>query len=403
MKKICLIISTIILISSCGSGTSEYISRENLFDINYGKLEDEIDLTQERKSDIPLSTDITMKDGIIYVLNGNLQKIMKFNSYGDLLSVIMNKDLNPDPVIVDSVDNGNSSDFISNRKGIYFPFYNASGIAVDSDQNIYVSDILSPDKQEWDNNLDTMLTDVVYRFDKSGNYTDFLGQDGPGGMPFPYITDIQTNSDNDVVVITKTVGSCPVYWFSSSGTLIYQIDIKNSLIPAPADDTVFISVDSINIPENDHKLFIKCDYYKNIINKQTGKETDVDFYKSAVHVLNLETGNFDSVTDIPEVFTSSGSNITFSEERLQVIYSTLGVVGDDKIFLSSVVDDNSSKLLILNTNGNVIYTTKLNTGDSALYSINTALDNNGIITSILSGTDNSSVVWWRTDHIIKDN
>ena len=400
MKKICLIISTIILVSSCGSGNLEYITRENLFDINYGKLEDEIDLTQERTFDIPVSTDITMKDGIIYILNGNLQKIMKFNSYGDLLSVIMKKELNPDPVIV---DRENSSDFISNRKGIYFPFFNASGIAVDSDQNIYVSDLLSSDKQEWDSNLNTMLTGVVYRFDNSGNYSDFLGQDGPGGMPFPYITDLQTNSANDLVVITKTSESCPVYWFNSSGTLIYQADIKNSLIPSPDDENISVSVDSIDIPENNHKLFIKCDYYKKIISKQTGKESDVDFYKSAVHVLNLETGNFDSVTDIPEVFTSSGSNISFSEERLQVIYNTLGIVGDDKIFLSSVVDDNSSKLLILNTNGNVIYTTKLNTGDSALYSIKTALDSNGIITSILSGTDNSSVVWWRTDHIIKDN
>ena len=342
-----------------------------------------------------------MKDGIIYILNGNLQKIMKFNSYGDLLSVIMKKEINPDPVIV---DRESSADVISNRKGIYFSFYNASGIAVDSDQNIYVSDLLPPDRQEWDADLDTMLTGIVCRFDKSGNYSDFLGQDGPGGMPFPYITDLQTNSDNDLVVISRTADTCPVYWFNSSGKLIYQVDIKNSSIPLPDNENISVSVDSINIPDSDRKLFIKCDYYKKIINEQTGRESDIDYFKSAVHVLNLESGSFDSVTDIPEVFTSSSSdNITFSEERLQVIYNTLGVVGNDKIFLSAIVDDNSSKLLILNTEGNVIYTTKLNTGDAALQNINTALDSNGIITSILSGTDNSSVVWWRTDRIIKDN
>ncbi len=398
MKHICIVLLIIILIS-CGSGKSEYVSMEKLFDINYGKLEDEIDLTQKQSFDIPVSTDLKMKDGIIYILNGNLQKIMKFNSYGDLLSVIMNKDLNPEPVIV---DNENSSGIISNRKGIYFQFNNASNLAVDSQQNIYVSDILHADKQEWDADLNTMLTGVVYRFDNNGNFSDFIGQDGPGGMPFPYITDIQTNSENELAVISKTAESNPVYWFDSTGRLLYQIEITNSLIPVPDDNNTIVSIDSISIPESDHKLFIKCDFYTSFINEQTGKETDVDFLKSSIYVLNLDSGNFDTVTDIPEVFTSGGDNISFSDERLRVIYSILGISGNNKIFLSTIIEDNSYKLLILNINGNVIYTTKLNTGDANLYSTDMDLDNSGIITSILSGSDLSSVVWWRTDRIIKD-
>ena len=266
MKHICIVLLIIILIS-CGSGKSEYVSMEKLFDINYGKLEDEIDLTQKQSFDIPVSTDLKMKDGIIYILNGNLQKIMKFNSYGDLLSVIMNKDLNPEPVIV---DNENSSGIISNRKGIYFQFNNASNLAVDSQQNIYVSDILHADKQEWDADLNTMLTGVVYRFDNNGNFSDFIGQDGPGGMPFPYITDIQTNSENELAVISKTAESNPVYWFDSTGRLLYQIEITNSLIPVPDDNNTIVSIDSISIPESDHKLFIKCDFYTSFINEQTG-------------------------------------------------------------------------------------------------------------------------------------
>ncbi len=399
MKKICITICTVIILASCGSVSSEYLSREKLFEINYGKLEDEIDITQKKTFDIPVSTVLTMKDGIIYILNGNLQKIMKFNSYGDLLSVIMNRDLNPDPVIV---DRENSEEIMTNRKGIYFPFNNANNIAVDSDQNIYVSDTLSSDRQEWDDNLDTMLTGVVYRFDKRGSYSDFLGQDGPGGMPFPYITDLQTNSKNDLVVISKTSDSSPVYWFDSTGKLLFQIDIRNSTIPSPDEENISLLVDTINIPEKDHKLFIKCDLYRKIINSQTGKESDIDYLKSSVYVLNLENRSFESVTDIPEVFTSSSSNISFSEERLQVIYNTLGILGDDRIVLSTIIDDNSHKLLVLNTNGNVIYTTKLNTGEIALNSMDIDLDSNGIITSILSGSDSSSVVWWRTDRILKE-
>ena len=399
MKRLYLIILTAILLISCGSGKSEYISKEKLFDLNYGKFEDEIDLTQKKTLDIPVSTDLIMKDGIIYILNGNLQKIMKFNSFGDLLSVIMKKELNPEPVIV---ENENSSELISNRKGIYFSFNNASGIAVDSNQNIYVSDLLPSDRQEWDEDNNTMLTGVVYRFDNSGNYSDFIGQDGPGGMPFPYITELQTNSLNELIVVSKTASSIPVYWFSSTGRLLYQIEINNNSIPSLDEENVTVYVDSVNIPESDHKLFIKCDFYKKIINSQTGKETDVDYLKSAVYVLNLDSGSFDSVTDIPEVFTSSSDNISFSEERLQVTYNTLGIAGNDNIFLTSIVDENSYKLLILNTNGNVIYTTKLNTGDQPLNSIDFDLDNKGIITSILSGTDKSSVVWWRTDRIIKE-
>lgn len=399
MKKLCIILSSILLLASCRSGKSEYISREKLFDINYGKLEDEIDLTQKKTVDIPVSSTLTMKDGIIYILNGNLQKIMKFNSYGDLLSVIMNRDLNPDPVIV---DNKNSSALMSNRKGIYFPFNNAGKLTVDSEQNIYVSDLLEPDKQEWENNMNTMLTNVVYRFDSNGSYTDFIGQDGPGGMPFPYITDLQTNINNELVVISLTPETNPVYWFDSSGNLLYQIEINNSSIPVLEDDDIIPSIDSIFIPESDHTLFIKCDFYKKIINKQTGKETDIDFLKSSIYVLDLDSENYSVITDIPEVFTTGESNISFSDERMQVIYSTLGIVGNDKIFLSAIVADNSYKLLILNTDGNVLYTTRLNTGEDNLYNIDLDVDNNGIITSIFSGADHSTVAWWRTDRIIRD-
>ncbi len=385
--------------SSCLLEKSDYITREKLFDINYGKLEDEIDITQVRSLNIPISSDITMKDGIFYVINGNLQKIMKFNSYGDLLFVIMNKSLNPDPVIV---DNKPDDELVSNRKGIYFPFNDIGKITVDSKQNIFISDLLENTKQEWDAAKETMLTDVVYRFDNKGDFTDYIGQDGPGGMPFPYITSLKSNSENELVVITKTAKTNPVYWFNPAGKLLYQIEISNTSVPLPDDRNILASVDSILIPDTGHRLFIKCDFYKKIINEDTGKETDVDFLNSSIFIMDLDSGKFVSAIEIPEVFTSGGNNMALSEERLQTIYSMLGIVGNDKIFLTAIIDESSYQLLILSTEGNVLFTKKLNIEEETLYNLNMDIDDKGIITAALSDSDKTTVVWWRTDKVIRE-
>ena len=400
MKKLYALTALFIILTSCFSEKSADVTIEKLFDIDYGKLEDEIDLSQKKSLNIPAAVFITMKDGLIYILNGNLQKIMKFNSYGDLLLAIMNKELNPKPVIV---ENDGEKNLIYNKKGTFFPFRNIKDITVDSKQNIFISDILENSKQEWDPELKTMLTDIVYRFDDKGNYSDNIGQDGPGGMPFPYITDIKNNSANELVVITKTQKTNPVFWFDSNGKLLYQIKIDDLSIPISDRKDMISNIDSISIPQTGHKLFIKYDFYKKVVNENNKKQNNIYFEKSSIYILDLQSGKLTLPINIPDVFTTDTENIAFSEEKLQIIYNLLGITSGNRIFLTTIIDDANYKLLILNTEGKVLLTTMLKIEEKDLFNMDMNINDKGIITAILSGSDKSSVLWWRTDKLFRDS
>ena len=94
MKKtitLFLLFFTIFFYSCSRKNSLQSVSEEDLFSLNYGNFEDELDLfgiTNIGK----VTTSITMKDGFFYIVNGQNQKILSFNSYGDLLSVYYNED-----------------------------------------------------------------------------------------------------------------------------------------------------------------------------------------------------------------------------------------------------------------------------------------------------------------------
>jgi len=73
------------------------VDRQNLFRLDIGKLENQIDLFGLDQSPVMLKTRIAMRDGIFYISDSKAQKVMKFTSYGDLLSMIYNQETNPPP------------------------------------------------------------------------------------------------------------------------------------------------------------------------------------------------------------------------------------------------------------------------------------------------------------------
>ena len=88
-----------ILFSGCDNNTGiRSVERETLFHLEIGKLEDQLALFDLEGTMGIRRSNIAMRDGLFYISDGNGGKILRYNSYGDLLFMIYNEETNPSPL-----------------------------------------------------------------------------------------------------------------------------------------------------------------------------------------------------------------------------------------------------------------------------------------------------------------
>ncbi len=214
IRFIFVFIFTVISFISCSKNRVSELERVNLFSLNYGNFDDELNLFD--LSNIgEINTKLIMSDGFFYISNSEAKKIIKLNSYGDLLSIFYNNETNPHPFIADKNENGKNA----TRTATYYPFNEISYLAVDSLKNLFVVEKLPSERCEFDSKLNISLSQVVLRFDTNGNFIDYIGQEGPGGMPFPFIKNIFVMKNGELVVVTSVGQSYTVYYYKTSGYL----------------------------------------------------------------------------------------------------------------------------------------------------------------------------------------
>ena len=95
MKKCFAVAILLILFSifiSCSKNeTIQSISENELFQLSYGNFFQQLGVTDLNNSG-EVRYGIAMQDGFFYIVNGEAQKIMELNSYGDLLTLFYNED-----------------------------------------------------------------------------------------------------------------------------------------------------------------------------------------------------------------------------------------------------------------------------------------------------------------------
>ena len=90
-----------------------------------------------------------------------------------------------------------------------------------------------------------ILTGLSRRFDRSGIYLDYLGQEGVGGTPFPYINALYVNSSNDTIVVCRAERAWLVFWFSPAGNLKYKVTIPLTDLPSPDEPGILTTLERI--------------------------------------------------------------------------------------------------------------------------------------------------------------
>ena len=125
MKKILFIILILNIFNACEEAHVVNLNQEELFTMSLGRMEDQIDLFQIEGVPFNKKNLIYMRDGKIYISNGNVSKVMEFTAFGDLVFLLYDSTVNTKPFIL-SLDNGID---LTNRLAREYPFIETSNIA----------------------------------------------------------------------------------------------------------------------------------------------------------------------------------------------------------------------------------------------------------------------------------
>ncbi|MFQ3547298.1 MAG: hypothetical protein SNJ56_03090 [Termitinemataceae bacterium] len=393
MSILLAILLSALSLSACTQSKVQSLERQNLFRLDIGRLENQIDLLGLEAAPAIVKTRLAMQDGIFYISDSRGQKITRYTSYGDLLSMIYNSDTNPPPFTLKT--NVASSEIVT-RKAIPYPLIQNGAIAINSVKHVYVEDRLPVDRRTYDPEKLVLYDSTVLHFDQDGNFIDYLGQEGIGGTPFPYIIDIFATYQDEIAVVCRVATGWNVYWFDKNGLVLYVILIRNEDLPKTSDMQGYPSLDSIIVSPDTRRLILKIDYYKDLIDETTKTKTGISFSGSMLWFMNVEDGTYTTKVEIPPYEPPAGqTTVDFSE----ILYSVIGASRGGKVFLSVPVQG-GYEILMMDTESKNMKRgfIQIDPDELAFHSFH--LSTEGILSAILATNYEAKVVWWRTEGLI---
>ncbi|GHV71276.1 lipoprotein [Spirochaetia bacterium] len=394
MKSVYFFLVLLCVFSSCKKEETLSIDREDLFSLDIGRLEDQLGLYDLQDDRGRPRADLAMRDGFFYITDAIGQKVVQFNSYGQLLFMIYNEETNPPPLSLKPLELGG----IVTRWAASYPFREPGLITVDSRKHIYVQDLLPPERRGFDRENQALLESTILHFDAEGRFVEYLGQEGIGGTPFPRVEDIYVSVRDELAVVCRLPTGWNVYWFDSKGALLYSIRIANDAVPLPPDwPTVIPSLDAVVAAPDERKLYLKVDYYRDTFDESTNTRTGNENDSSMLWIMNVEDGSWDDRVELPFYEYSYTENNR--RQTIQMFYSLLGIIRGGRIFLSIPVEGGYS-LLIMSAGGSEHSQGFIKVDDDELQFNAFDLSGDGILSALLVDDWKAKLVWWRTDRIV---
>jgi hypothetical protein len=373
------------------------VAREQLFTMAYGKAEDQLDLFQVDASRAPLKTRLAMREGIFYIANGPSAKVLRLSSFGDVLSMLYNPDKNPQPLLLKS---GSESGAAAGRRAVQYPFRAVGEVAVDSRQTVYVEDRLPAERRVYDKDIDAVLDHVVLRFDKDGNSLDYLGQEGLGGTPFPFIQGMYITANDDCVVISLTQTAWLVDWFDARGFVKHSMKISRASLPQPEGEKGLIaSLDRISPDSDGRFLVVKIDYYRTAFDPKTKSDSGVEFASSWAFHMDPASGSISDRWQIPDVEKTVKGNAEDGPQKSVRIPEYLGMA-DHRLFFLSADEGDKSQVFVYDTTTRSTSRFTITMAPEELFFSTMYLSPDGVLSAILGTKYEARVVWWRFDKLL---
>ncbi|MCL2094305.1 MAG: hypothetical protein FWH12_08970 [Treponema sp.] len=406
-KKFLLGFLVCLILSSCESRTLmrtvqiSQADRESLFTLDIGMLEDQIaiyDFEGHRGGRRPV--DIAMRNGLFYISNSNGAKILRYNSYGDLLFMIYNEDFNPPPLTLRPLVEGT----LVTRWAVSYPLLEPGWVCVDSRSHIYVQDRLPQELQSFDSPNMALLDNVVLHFDADGRFLRHLGREGIGGTPFPMIEGLYATNQDELAVICRLSGGWEIYWYDPEGLLLFMVRLNLDALPIPpGGDDIFPSLDRISVGPNGRKLYVKIDYYHYTYDDSTNTRTGIEPSTSVVWIMDAQEGIWDNHVAVPFF------EYMFMDQNRRVVnsmpYSLLGITQNERIFLYFPAEGGYSIFIVSAAEDSFgdQHQSFIQVANEELQFNAFDLSADGILSGLLVDEYQVRLIWWRTDLLIQES
>jgi len=383
--------------TACAPANVDSIQREDLFSLDIGPMEDQIALYSLEGDKRQRHVELAMRDGFFYIADNNGGKVVRYNSYGDLLFMIYNDETNPEPAgLKTKIEDGAQV----TRWAFTYPLRSTGKIAVDSRKHIYVEERLPQDRYKFDAENKALLDGVILHFDADGRFIEYLGQGGQGGNPFPLITGLYSSMLDEIAVICRLPTGWNVYWYSAQGEQLFLIQLENNAIPAPPDWRGFsASIDAIIAAPDVRKLFIKVDYYRDVLDESTDTRASTEPVNSLIWILDVEKGAYERSVEAPFYeysFPENGKTV-----YVRLLYSMLGVIRGGGILLYFPIDTGYA-VLSMDSGGHRQRRGYIKVDPEELRFNDFHLSPEGILSALLVSDWKIKVVWWRMDKFMRD-
>ncbi len=386
-----------LLLAGCMPGQVRSLDRNELFSLDIGRGEDEIDLFEVGGGSLDEKTRVYMRDGLVYISNGASNKVMELTSYGDLLTLWYNPDTNPRPVMLQSTP---TPDTVTNKRAHDYSFDQVGEVAVTTDKTVVAEDIVSEERSIFDEELGVSLNHIVLRFAPSGELIDYLGQEGIGGTPFPYIEDLHVTIHDEIVVTTRTMDSWLVFWYNESGDPLYNVEISLDRLPVPEGIELIPQLETIIPDQERRRLYLKLDYYEESFDEDTDASYGINNSSSRIYWLDLESGEYRGYVEVPRNTVSVTGSSIFDRETVEHLYQFVGTAPGEHLYLLSREDNEQTQLLIMNTSGRVVRRRNLHLEDDRVVYKTFNVSPTGILTALLGFEDRVDLMWWRSDRLL---
>jgi hypothetical protein len=391
-------LSALLLASGCARKGIEQLGREELFSLSLGKLEDQIDLFQLDESTLDRKNRVAMRDGLFYIANGNSGKIMTFTSYGDLIFLLYNPKTNPAPMLQGS---SAGDDTVSTRGSVAVPFSDIGEIAVASDKRLYVEDAVSRGKAVKDTARGVLQDRVVLRFDRKGRAEGYIGQEGLGGAPFPYISGLFVTTRDALVVVCRVPDAWQVFWYSREGSLVYRTEIDTAHLPPAQEKGLIQSLVTVIPDMQDPVLHLLIHSYRQTIDQSTRTQSSVEIVSSRVWNLDLRSQTYASFIELPRNAPRREKVGLKTIEIPAPPGDLLGVGASGNYYVLAFADSNLYRLQILDPAGRLRAQRSVIIEDSELTYRDIRLSPTGLIYGLLADQVRVHVSWWRSDLLLK--
>ncbi len=370
--------------------------RETLFELEVGMLDQEMNLFQQAFQSGRFANRMTVRDGSVYIANGNGNKVMTFTGRGDLVRLVYDPERNPVPVRLGSPEEG------ATRGAVPYAFREIGEIAVTPEHNLYVADRVESDRAFSDDDLGVRALRVIRRFDETGQYREYLGREGIGGTPFTNIESL-TAVNGELVVVARTAEGRKVYWYDRENRPVYQVELEPGVLPEPPQvDGRQTSGELSRVYPDPQKdlLYISAVYYP-----EAEGAGSVEDPKGRVYVLDLEQGEYTDSIEVPrEEFDIDNSPDTRSIEKggeRVTVPRFLGVGPEGNLFFLGFRDQHSARLVIRDASGQVVERRSLELGGDRLVDLDFTVSPEGALYALIAREDGVEVAWWRTDRVLR--